>query len=93
MNKRTMSLKEVVQFVPGDLPDGAFWQMAHDIAGAEYGEVWHELKETPARKTKNHQCPVCQKRFAKDDYMRQHQAAAHNQNKHKTKPNQKPKEQ
>ena len=66
-----MSLKEACDFVPDDLPDGAFWAMAHDIAGADYGDTWGELKE------KKHRCPVCHKAFGKEESMQQHQAAAH----------------
>jgi hypothetical protein len=52
MTKRKMSLQEACDLVPDDLPDGAYWQMAHDLAGAEYGEVWHELDSYPsAQKT------------------------------------------
>lgn len=77
MSKRKMSLDEACEMVPDDLPDGAYWAMAHDIAGADYGEVWHELDEVKPKKSKNHKCPTCNKRFEKDDYMRQHKAAAH----------------
>jgi hypothetical protein len=77
--KRAMSLKEACDFVPDDLPDGAYWAMAHDIAGADYGEVWGELDGKPVNKVRNHKCTVCNKRFEKDAYMRQHRAAAHKQ--------------
>ena len=43
MSKRKMSLKQACEMVPDDLPDGAYWEMAHDIAGADYGESWDEL--------------------------------------------------
>lgn len=47
MTKRKMTLQEALEFVPDDLPDGAYWAMAHEIAGAEYGEVWEELDSYP----------------------------------------------
>lgn len=33
-----------------DLPDGAYWAIAHDLAGAEIGDVWHELDSYPGDK-------------------------------------------
>lgn len=36
-----------------DLPDGAYWAMAHDMADAEYGYVWHELDSYPKEKKQN----------------------------------------
>jgi hypothetical protein len=53
MAKRKMSLQEACDLVPDNLPDGAYWQMAHDLAGAEYGEVWHELDSYPGKHLKN----------------------------------------
>lgn len=38
-----MTFKEAMELVPDDLPDGAFWAMAHEIAGLEYGEGFAEL--------------------------------------------------
>jgi len=78
---RKMPLKEALEFVSDDLPDGAYWAMAHEIAGADYGEVWHELDELKPKKIKNHKCPDCNKWFEKNAYMRQHKAAAHDRKK------------
>lgn len=50
MTKRKMSLQEACDLVPDDLPDGAYWAMAHEIAGAEYGETWDELDSYPKEK-------------------------------------------
>ena len=50
MAKRRMSLQEACDLVPDDLPDGAYWAMAHEIAGAEYGEAWDELDSYPKEK-------------------------------------------
>jgi hypothetical protein len=51
MVKRKMSLQEAVDFMADmgmdDLPDGAYWAIAHDLAEAEYGYVWHELDSYP----------------------------------------------
>lgn len=67
MSKRKMSLQAATEFVPDDLPDGAYWAMAHEIAGGEYGECWDELdgiedsepKPAPKQKTI---CPQCHKK-------------------------------
>jgi hypothetical protein len=77
--KRNLSLRDATEFVPDDLPDGAYWAMAHDISGAEYGEVWDELApaDLPSKKINNHVCPVCKKGFERDGRMRQHKADAH----------------
>jgi hypothetical protein len=69
---RKMSLREAVDLVPDDLPDGAFWAMAHELAGAEYGDVWHELEE-PKKRTVP--CPQCGKKFKTEHHMLQHIAA------------------
>lgn len=43
--KQNMPFKEALALVPDDLPDGAFFAMAHEIAGIEYGEGFDELAE------------------------------------------------
>jgi hypothetical protein len=83
MGKRTMSLQDACDLVPDDLPDGAFWAMAHDIAGAEYGEAWGELTARPTHRSclppaeKNLPCPACDRKFSSEDARRQHTEAAH----------------
>lgn len=78
--KRGLSLKEACELVDDDLPDGAFWAMAHDIAGAEYGEAWGEMDgDKPRRRGRpaSTTCPTCGKEFERNAYMRQHHAAKH----------------
>lgn len=80
--KRKMSLQNACDLVPDDLPDGAYWAMAHEIAGAEYGEVWEELDSYPKPKIKGHQlpkvhCKVCHKSFNGEQGL-----AAHFRDKH-----------
>lgn len=81
MAKRTMSLKDAADLVPDDLPDGAFWAMAHELAGAEYGEAWDELetgKITPPRKEKPYKCKRgCGKRFVTEQGRRDHHRDRH----------------
>lgn len=38
-----MSFKDAMDLVDDDLPDGAFFAMAHEIAGLEYGDGFDEL--------------------------------------------------
>lgn len=51
MAKRKMSLQEAVDLMAdmgmNDLNDGAYWAIAHDLAEAEYGDVWEELDSCP----------------------------------------------
>jgi hypothetical protein len=85
MNARRMSLEDACTFVPDDLPDGAYWAMAHEIAGAEYGDAWDELSGHPEhnpraveqRLSKPHVCRWCQKRFKTSDGMSQHAKDIH----------------
>jgi hypothetical protein len=52
--KRKMSLQEACDLMTDmgmdDLSDGAYWAIAHDLAEAEYGCVWHELDSYPKEK-------------------------------------------
>lgn len=41
--KQIMPFKDACDLVPDDMPDGAYWAMAHEIAGLEYGEGFDEL--------------------------------------------------
>lgn len=38
-----MSFESAMALVPDDLPDGAFFAMAHEIAGLEYGDGFAEM--------------------------------------------------
>ena len=40
-----MSFRDAVDLVPDDLPDGAFWAMAHEIAGLDYGDGFDEFAD------------------------------------------------
>lgn len=41
--RRRMSFRDAMDLVPDDLPDGAFFAMAHEMAGIEYGEGFSEM--------------------------------------------------
>lgn len=75
MSKRKMSLQDACDIVPDDLPDGAYWAMAHEIAGAEYGEAWGELDGAPQeiKKRPSGRCPYCGKKCADQLSLKQHQ--------------------
>lgn len=49
--KRKMTLQEACDLMTDmhmdDLPDGAYWAIAHELAGAEIGDVWEELDSYP----------------------------------------------
>jgi hypothetical protein len=41
--KQRMSFQDAMDMTPDDLPDGAFFAMAHELAGLEYGDGFAEL--------------------------------------------------
>ena len=92
MGKRKMSLQDACDLVPDDLPDGAYWAMAHEISGADYGEAWDELESSLTynpfkKKVKNKdrtlQCPQCSKKFDNVNRVMQHEASMFKIGKHK----------
>ena len=79
MSKRKMSLQDALEFVPDDLPDGAYWAMAHEIAGADFGDVWDELESSPTHKpfvseVKDIKCSQCNRLFSSKERLMQHEA-------------------
>jgi hypothetical protein len=43
--KQCMRFKDAMDLVDDDMPDGAFFALAHEIAGLEYGEGFDELAQ------------------------------------------------
>lgn len=43
--KGHMSFRDAMELVDDDLPDGAFFAIAHEIAGLDYGDGFDELAE------------------------------------------------
>lgn len=92
MSKRTMSLQDACDLVPDDLPDGAYWAMAHELAGADYGEVWDELVSSPTHKPfkpntpkaiKKLSCPQCKRLFGNESMLKQHESSMVRNGTHK----------
>lgn len=42
---QTMPFRDAMDLVDDDLPDGAYWAMAHEMAGLEYGDGFDELMD------------------------------------------------
>lgn len=76
-----MPFKDAMALVNDDLPDGAYWAMAHEFAGLEYGDGFDELiddpdwKEVPQKVVRHCRCIVCHRRFHTDDALKSHVAA------------------
>ena len=66
--KQRMPFKDALDIVPDDLPDGAYFAMAHEIAGLDYGDGFEELADEP----KVSQCGVCNKRFGSQQAKQKH---------------------
>ena len=73
--KRPMTLQDACALVDDNLSDGAYWAMAHELAGAEYGEVWHELDGYPKSASKV-KCDICGKKV-KSAGINDHKRDAH----------------
>ena len=43
--KQRMSFRDACDLVDDDLPDGAFFAIAHEMAGLDYGEGFDELAD------------------------------------------------
>ncbi|MBI1202634.1 MAG: hypothetical protein GC182_09005 [Rhodopseudomonas sp.] len=43
MSRQRMSFNDALDLVPDDMPDGAAFAMAHEIAGLDYGDGFDEL--------------------------------------------------
>lgn len=82
MSKRKgrMSFSDALAMVPDDMPDGAAFAMAHEIAGLDYGDGFDELAEEESRQEPfnsiqrrlPHKCPSCNRRFGSQMALFQH---------------------
>ncbi len=72
-SKQTMSFRDAVALVPDNLPDGAFWAMAHEFAGLEYGDGFAELDAIG----ENIYCKKCHKTFGSSGALANHNKVKH----------------
>lgn len=80
--KQTMPFRDAMALADDDLSDGAFWAMAHEIAGLEYGEGFSELvDDEPATvrtyKPRSLPCAKCGRKFRTAEAVSQHERDAH----------------
>lgn len=80
--KRGLTANEALDLVPDDLPDGAFFAMAAEMYGDDYGDFFDALvaEDTAPRPNKKRaekkiQCGGCKKWFASKHAQRQHAKA------------------
>lgn len=75
-----MPFRDAMAIADDSLPEGAYWAMAHEIAGLEYGEGFDELAieegkggAVPAKPiSRPFQCTMCERRFKAKGDLRQH---------------------
>lgn len=78
-----MPFTEAMDLVDPEMPDGAFWALAHEIAGLEYGDGFDDLLEAetgtsrPPKPAKHIRCQACGKRFGSEYALGMHAAAKH----------------
>lgn len=86
-----MNLSAAMEMVDDDLPDGAFWAMVHELAGAEYGDAWDEVNEPPehyesaphaatTQKTSGNvpvKCYICGRTFKRRAHRKAHAKDVH----------------
>lgn len=72
-----MRFQDALDVTPDDLPDGAYFAMAHEIAGLEYGDGFDELAAERDIRLKGFPCSMCGKRFHLIGSFKQHNAAKH----------------
>lgn len=79
--KGKIPFEVALDIVPDDLPDGAYFAMAHEISGLEYGDGFDELDATDAKpaecKRKHQSFCECGKGFWGRAALRQHRRDAH----------------
>lgn len=87
---RRMSMREAMDLVDDDLPDGVYWGLVHEMAGLEYGDGFDELLDDDDREevaaqeaiidrqmieATRFECPDCKRRFGSREARRQHAVA------------------
>lgn len=85
MTERRMSFEDACGLVDDDMPDGAFFALAHEIAGIEYGDGFDELAaediDRPRRrrnkKKRGVSCDQCHRGFRDSYSLYQHKRDKH----------------
>lgn len=65
MGKQRMSMRDAMDLVPDDMPDGAYWALVHEFAGVDYGDGFEEVVATiplDAPKKKVWKCDAIERR-------------------------------
>ena len=83
-----MPFEDALALTPDDLPDGAYWALAHEIAGLEYGDGFDEIAPDDTENGKPKDCArkhksycECGRGFWGRARLRQHRKDAHGQEK------------
>jgi hypothetical protein len=80
-----MSFTDALGLVDDDLPDGAYFAMAYDMAGLEYGNGFGDLSVNnmpltgrgSGKKHRPHVCEYCRKPFRTDRALGDHRRDVH----------------
>jgi hypothetical protein len=70
-----MPFADALELVDDDLPDGAYFALAHEIAGLDYGDGFDEIE--PPRKKGAIKCLTCGRKFGDEHSARQHTNMKH----------------
>jgi hypothetical protein len=85
MAKRRMSFQDACSLVDDDMPDGAYFALAHEMAGMEYGDGFDELAEDdfepvvqqPQKPRGKFRCEICGRHLKTRNGRKQHRRDAH----------------
>ena len=70
-----MPFADAIELVDDDLPDGAYFALAHEIAGLDYGDGFDEIE--PPRAKGYVKCLTCGRKFGDEAAARQHTNMKH----------------
>ena len=80
-----MSIDDAIDMTDDDMPDGAFFAMAGELAGVPDHEVVQHIANNPQkyppakRNAKDTPCPFCARKFRGDDGLKAHIRDKHSQ--------------
>jgi hypothetical protein len=72
--RQKMSVRDAMDLVDDNLPDGAYWAMVEEFAGIGPGEFAEELYEDRVKESevKGLTCKICNKPFGSQQAKQQH---------------------